>query len=316
MKKMSKLFFAFRSRKNYNSFFMSVFILFNSEIIFAASCCGGGFSAPALITGDPKSQFTTSFSQSRVDSDVSTSGIWQKRQTDDQSQTLKLDGAFIISDRYQIGLSLPIQQRSVTSPEGGRSVGFGDISILGGFEFLPDWDYSPWRPKGIVYTSILIPSGKSIYENDNLNGLKTTGRGFWALGLGTFLTKAFRKWDGFINLELHRSLEKDVSNSEFRGKIMPGYGLSYSLGLGYNWGSFRLGHSIAWTQEDPINSSGSLTTTAKEQRVATGSFSLRYLIQDYFSSSLTYSDQAWYGDPSNTTLNKMVLISFQKSWPR
>ncbi len=313
---MSKLSLSFRSRKKYFSCFMSVFILFYSDMNFAASCCGGGFSAPALITGDHQSQFTTSYSQSRVDSDVSTSGIWQKRQTDDQSQTFKLDAATIINDRFQMGLSLPIQQRSVTSPEGGRSVGLGDISLLGGFEFLPDWDYSPWRPKGIVYTSILIPSGKSIYDNDNLNGLKTTGRGFWALGLGTFLTKSFRKWDGFINLELHRSLEKDVSNSEFQGKVIPGYGLTYSVGLGYNWGNFRFGHSISWTQEDPVNSSGTLTSVAKEQRVATGSLSLGYLIQEYFSSSLTYSDQAWYGDPSNTALNKMVLLSFQKSWPR
>lgn len=313
---MSKLSSNLRSRKEYISFLMSAFFLFYSDLIFAASCCGGGFSAPALITGDQQSQFTTSYSQSRVDSDVSASGIWQKRQTDDHSQTLKLEGAIIINDRYQVGLSIPIQQRSVTCPEGGRSAGLGDISLLGGFEFLPDWDYSPWRPKGIVYTSVLIPSGKSIYDNDNLNGLKTAGRGFWALGLGTFLTKTFRKWDGFANLELHRSFEKDVSNSEFEGKAIPGYGLTYSVGLGYNWGNFRLGHSISWTQEDPVKSSGTLTSVAKEQRVATGSLSLGYLIQDYFSSSLTYSDQAWYGDPSNTTLNKMVLFAFQKSWAR
>jgi hypothetical protein len=297
-------------------YLFSFAILFCTQKSFSAACCGGGFSVPSIIAGDDKTQLTSSYSYSKLDSDVSVNGVWQKRSNSDLTQIFKFDGASIYKDRYQFGASIPIHQRNMSGPQGGQASGLGDISLLSGYEYLPDWDYHPWRPKGIGYLSLTLPTGKSIHEEDNFSGINSRGRGFWALGAGTLLTKTFKKMDAFANFELHKSFAKKVSTSQLQGELVPGLGYSLTLGIGYNWDKIRFGHTISWLQEDPIKTTGSINTPGEIQRVATGSLSLSYLLEDYLSGSLTYSDQAWYGEPVNTGLNKTILLSLQKRWPR
>lgn len=293
------------------------FLLFCAQSkSFAAACCGGGIAIPSIIAGDEKYQLATSLSTAKIFADVAANGVWQKRTNDDLTRILKLDMAAIFSDRYQYGVSIPIHERQVSGELGGSSHGLGDTAVQLGYEYLPDWDYSPYRPKGIGYLNLTLPTGKSLYEEDNFSGLESRGRGFWALGVGTLLTKNFKKWDTLATLDLHKSFSKKVSNSQFDGRIEPGWGYSYSLGLGYNWGDFRFGHAISWSHEDGIQTIGNISSIGSAQDVATGSISFSYLIEDLLSSSIVYSDQTWYGNPSNTGLNKTILLTLVKRWSR
>lgn len=169
------------------------FIYFFSCIASAASCCGGGFAIPSLITGEDKAQLTSSMAYSKIDTDVLDTGIWRHRSNNDVSQILKIEAAKIFNDRYQYGISIPIQSRMTSGPQGGEASALGDIALQTGYEFLPDWDYNPWRPKGVGFISLTLPTGKSALESDN-GGLDTRGNGFWALGIGTSLSKTWNEW--------------------------------------------------------------------------------------------------------------------------
>ncbi|MCB0370108.1 MAG: hypothetical protein KDD45_11960 [Bdellovibrionales bacterium] len=294
----------------------SLILFFITPKSYGAACCGGGFSVPSIISGDDQYQLATSYAYSKIDADVNNSGVWEKRSYDDHSKILKIDMASVYKDRFQFSLSIPIQQRNISGPQGGQSTGLGDIGLLSGYEYLPDWDYSPWRPKGIGFITLSLPTGKSLYDDNNFNGLNSRGRGYWSIGIGSLFTKTFRKWDAFFNMELHNSLSKNVANSQFQGTVKPGIGYSFNFGIGYNWKKFRLGHSILWQYEDPISFSGSINSNGAEQQVATGTIAIAYLVTDNLSSSLSYSDQSWYGQPTNTGLNKSWLIALQKRWPR
>lgn len=307
---MTKLLFIFLSK------FYFLYILLMTNVSFGAACCGGGLSVPSIIAGDDKQQFATSYSYSKVHADVSASGIWQRKLNEDITQILKIDYAAIWEDRFQYGISLPLHQRNVQGLHGGQSQGLGDTALLGGYEYLPDWDYHPYRPKGIGYISLTLPTGKNLYEEDNLSGLESRGRGFWALGIGTLLTKNFKKFDTLATFDLHKSFSKSVHNSQFQGSIEPGWGYSYSLGLGYNMKNLRWGHTLLWSYEDPIQTRGTIEAKGESQSVATGSFSVSYLTEQLSTLSLTYSDQTLYGNPTNTGLNKTLLLSFLKRWSR
>lgn len=300
----------------FSSSFYFLGALVISKVTLGSACCGGGLSVPSIIAGDDRQQLSTSYSYSKVHADVSASGIWQRKANEDITQILKLDYASIIEDRFQFGVSLPIHQRNVQGLQGGQSQGLGDTALQGGYEYLPDWDYHPYRPKGIGYISLTLPTGKSLYEEDNLSGLDSRGRGFWALGAGTLLTKTFKKIDTLATLELHKSFSKPVHNSQFQGTIEPGWGYSYSLGIGYNMNKLRLGHALLWSYEDPIQSQGNIVSKGNYQSVATGSFSVSYLTDQLLTVSLTYSDQTLYGEPTNTGLNKTILLSLLKRWSR
>ncbi|MGZ3725334.1 MAG: serine protease spb1, partial [Pseudobdellovibrio sp.] len=98
--------------------------------------------------------------------------------------------------------------------------------------------------------------------------------------------------------------------------IEPGNGGSFSLGCGYNMGDTRVGSSLAWNYEDPINVSGSTPSTGSDQRFATGSFLVSQMFDNLWAATLSYSDQTLFGDPSNATLSKTISLSLQKRWAR
>lgn len=282
---------------------------------YAAACCGGGFAAPSIIAGDEKAQLTTSFSATEVIVDnVDDQGIWRTWDTHQQVQTFKIEGAHIFADRFQVGFSIPVIQRSRDS---FNYAGLGDISTLLGYEYLPDWDYNPYRPKGIGFLQLTLPTGKSKADSD-VGGLDSRGNGFWAAGLGTLLTKTWTRFDSFVSLELHRSFGKKISNLQFSGELNPGYGGNLGIGVGYNLKDLRFGSSITWTYEDAIQATSNLggSDTGSIERFATGVLSASYMANDHWSGTISYSDQTLFGSPVNTSLGKSIAFQVQRRWER
>jgi len=297
------------------SFSFFLLLIFNVNQAQAAACCGGGFAAPSIIAGDDKAQLTTSFSATEVVVDnVDAQGIWRKWDTHQQVQTFKIEGAHIFWDRYQAGFSIPIIQRS---RESLNYSGLGDISTSIAYEYLPDWDYNPLRPNGIGFLQLTLPTGKSRADSE-VGGLGSRGNGFWALGLGTLLTKTWAKFDSFASFELHRSFGKDVSNSQFTGKLEPGYGGNLGVGLGYNVKDYRFGSSLTWTYEDAVktDSNSGIGNEGAIERFATGALSASYMASDEWSGTFSYSDQTLFGSPVNTSLERGLALQVQWRWER
>lgn len=293
----------------------SFFILFFGFKSHAASCCGGGFALPSLITSDDRAQITTSISQGSVKADVTSGGVWYKRSYNDKTQIYKIEAAHIVADTFQVGVTLPIQMRSRQIENSQQSsTGLADISAVIGYEFLPDWNYNPYRPKGIGFLSITLPTGKSIYES--ADGVDSRGRGFFALGAGAAFTKTWTKLDAHSSFELHHSFDKATSNENGYGNIKPGFGTSLTAGLGYNRGNYRLGASLTWNYEQAVETEGYVNSVSEEQKFATANAVLSYMANESWSYSFTYADQTLFGTPQNTTLSQSVSLSVQKRWAR
>lgn len=295
--------------------FFSLLAILWSAKAWSAACCGGGFAAPAIISGDDRAQVTTSYAMTEVTVDsVDSQGIWHKWDTHQRVQTFRVDMAHIFKDRWQVGFSLPVIQRTRLEQ---NYAGLGDTSVSLGYEYLTDWNYNPFKPKGIGFIQITLPTGKSKADSE-VGGLDSRGNGMWALGVGTLLTKNWISFDAFTSVEIHRSFERELSSQNLNGKITPGYGGNLGLGAGYNFKSCRLGSSITWTYEDAhqtMFSSGSANKGSVE-RFATASFSLSYMASDEWSGTLAYTDQTLFGAPVNTSLGQGVNLQLQRRWGR
>ncbi len=298
-----------------------LWVLFLSQKIWAAACCGGGASIPSLILGDDRRQVSTqmSFGQTAVEY-VDAQGLWYTSDESTATQTLKMDVAQIISDRWQVGVSIPWIQK-IKAQE--KQSGLGDISFNLGYEYLPDWDYHPWRPKGMGYVQILAPFGKSNEEATDLYKLETRGRGYWQLGMGTVLSKSKGAFDMSFSFEAHYSLKKQIHLEGQDGTAYPGWGGQVGPSLGFNLKNWRFGAAISWIQEDPVeiqDSKGQAYSQSLFQRYANSSFSLTYMFPEsqgeIWSSTLTYADQTLFGDPYNTSLERVVSILVQHRWAR
>ncbi|MDX9730810.1 MAG: hypothetical protein RBT63_03475 [Bdellovibrionales bacterium] len=283
-----------------------------------AACCGGGFAVPSLIVGDEKAIFSSEFSFANVTTEVSSQGIWQNRTTPESLYSVKLQGAHIFKDRFQIGGSIPVLQRARGHES---SSGLGDIGLNFGYEILPEWSYSSWRPRGAAFLSLTIPTGRSIQEADAAYLLDARGRGFWALGIGAsftkvFSTRSFGQWDTVATLEGHRSFPKDVRNQTLQGTLHPGWGASLAAGIGYNLGEARIGAMLTNIYEDAVRTTGSISSDGALARYVTAAITASYMLDDEWAVSLTASDQTLLGAPTNTSLSKGVAFSLQRKISR
>ncbi len=293
----------------------SLLILFAGRICFAAACCGGGFASPSLISSDDKAQMTTSLSTTEVVIDnVDAAGFWRSGEAHQIVHTLKIEAAHIFWDRWQTGFSLPITQRRFIDQ---RYTGIGDTAVQIGYEYLPDWNYSVYRPKGIGFLTLVLPTGKSKIESD-VGGLDSRGNGFWAMGIGTLLTKTWTEWDAFAQFELHQSFKKNSNNLTYSGELHPGLGGQLGIGSGFNTADFRFGTSISWTYEDAIKLKNSFDEKVVQgvERYATAALTVSRLFSEEFSASISMTDQTLFGDPVNTSLGRGVSIQMQRKWGR
>lgn len=302
-------------KPKFKLFFSFIVIIFCQQKIFAAACCGGGSAVPSIIAGDDKAQISTSLSTTDVViNNVDSRGIWRKWDQQQNVRTIKIEAAHIFADRWQVGLSLPVIQRSFNDQ---TYSGLGDAGVSLGYEVLPEWNYSAWRPKGIGYFQVILPTGKSKIDSE-VGGLDSRGNGFWAFGAGTLLTKTFVQWDVFSSIEIHASLKKDIQTTNFQGKVNPGLGGNFGLGIGYNLTDYRIGSSVTWTYEDPISMESELGTiqNGSVERFATAVASVSYLASDEWSGTISYSDQTLMGNPVNTSLGRGVAVQLQRRWGR
>lgn len=284
----------------------------SSQEGWAAACCGGGFAAPALIVGDDKAQFTSSFGVTDVVVDnVDTQGLWRARDEHQKVQTLRFEAATLLTDRWQSGVAFPLIQRNYA---GQNSTGVGDVATTLGYEYLPDWNYNPYRPRGLGYVQLTLPTGKSRAESEN--GIDSRGQGFWALGVGTLLTKSWMRWDAFLSAEAHRSFAKEFQNSNMKGTLKPGYGTTFGGGFGYNTAAWRFGGSVLWSYEDAITIEPAGWSQGSVERYASTSLSGSYIPNDDWTTSLTYVDQTIFGEPVNTSLGRGVTLQLQRRWGR
>lgn len=297
-------------------YLFTALIILSSSFSHAASCCGGGFSIPALILGDDHSQFTASASQSTTSDEVLSNGKWLRRQDSNQAQTLKLEGATLLSDSLQAGVSVPLLNKKATgNPD---STGTGDVSLYLGHESFAETSYSHWRPKGVTFVQLTLPTAPSVYDAPEAASTEVRGRGFYTLGAGVALVKAWKKWDAHFSVELHRSLARNTSSRIYGGEIEvhPGWGGSQTLGVGWNTELFRLGSAVSFLYEDPIQIQGATESQGSLQRNMTWSVSGSYMLSSESAITVAYSDQSLLGEPLNSSLNKTVQMSYQQRWPR
>ncbi|MNJ94870.1 hypothetical protein D3C87_125730 [compost metagenome] len=296
-------------------YFLLLAALFLSQVSLAASCCGGGFAFPALILGDDSTQVTSTYSYGRISDDVRENGKWIKRDDNNLSQTVTLEAATLLSEHFQAGLIIPLIQRQLGREQ---SAGTGDISLSLGHETFPELSFSKWKPKGLTFLQLTLPTSPSIYDSTSNMAVDSRGRGFYSLGAGLALLKNWIKYDANFHAEVHKSFGRSFSSPSLGGDIeaTPGWGGSLMAGIGWNKGDYRLGTSVGMNIEESIKISGAQNSSGAAQRYYPWAVQGSYMLDMESAVTLSYVDQSLLGDPNNTNLSKTMNLSYQKRWPR
>jgi hypothetical protein len=296
-------------------------LVISSEVAFAAPCCGGTANIPSVISGDDRTQFTTTLISSQVVADALVGGGIKNRKANDTetAQTLRMDAATLLSDRWQAGLTIPMTRRYRARGENRvSSVGLSDVSFNLAYELVSDWTYTVWRPKVITFVSMIFPTGGSIYDAKELYRIDSRGRGFYALSTGAILIKSWGVWDASLVLEAHRPFSRTISNELGELYLKPGLGASGSVAVGVSPVNtdLRIGLSLNSTYDSPMSTEGVISGSGEKIYLWTPSAQVSYLANEFLSMSLLYSDQTLIRRSENTALNRSVSFLVQKRWER
>lgn len=302
---------------------------FGMSVARAAPCCSGSSSIPAIITGDDRAQLSASLSHGTVIGDAPSEGlpVFRSELDSETTQTYRLDGAILLTDRLQAGAGLPILSRSVDRPgtEASKS-GLGDIDLDLAYEVLPEWSYSDWKPRGHAFIGLTVPTGRSIYESVEPGLVDATGKGFYRIQTGGILIKRFSIWDATLLGEIHRSLPRTFAPTSVNPdtvRVDAGFGGSLAFGVGASpgGGNLRLGFRVQpnWNSGKSITTVGTTTESDRIQTVDTVLES-SYLLSESDGGTWTvygsYDDQTLLGPARNATLTRTLALGVQHRWDR
>lgn len=295
-----------------------------SDRTWASACCARNSAAPNLIVGDDRAQFNLGLAVGGVVAEATSEGaaIFGSPQASDWLRTYRLDGTILLSDRWQVGLGLAFVDHDVAQGELSDSgSSFGDTRLSLGYEFLPAWTYSPWKPQGFLFAVITLPTGRSIFEQQGLLAGDVTGNGFYSLSCGAFFLKRFGHWDTFAVSEVHYSLPRAFQDSHgFEFQAYPGFGGSAGAGGGVSpgGGAVRLGLRIQPRLDQPqlIPAFHRQDMRAEVAMTCDLGVDMSYLLNPTNTVWLSFVDQTLLGPAMNSNLNRILSVNYQHRWER
>jgi hypothetical protein len=294
-------------------------IVFGTSQAFPAACCGGGSGVPGIIVGDEKANLGFELSSLSIKTDVSQDSVWRDRSEVDSTSTLRLQYTQIFNDRFQTGFSTSVIRRDRGD---SSSSGIGDTSFHVGYETLPEWNYSSWRPRAVSYVGLTAPSGRSIYEAEDLLLLDARGKGFWSARIGTAFTKILGHWSFISNLEFVRTFSRSIDTRAFQGTVDPQSSASAVIGAGYSFGDLTISASLLHLYEGQMVLSGTPSSVTSDSQVSTLTLGASTPIGaenvdgDLWFLRAEYFDQRLFGEPKNTALSTGFSFSLRRSYSR
>ena len=301
-----------------------------SQEVHAGACCGGGLSSASLITGDEQARVSLAFSARAALADASETGALAFRGNDglhEDQNLLLVDGSRLLSDRLQVGAHFEAASQAIhfTGEPQEPSTGVGDFRVNAGYEFLPEYTYSEWKPRGFAWVGLVLPTGKSIHET--FEPSEALGEGFFTPTLGILFVKRWERWDAAASAEgrlsIGRKFEQELSPDFTSLSILGtqlGLGGLATVGYSPGAGDFRLGARIEplWRSGRTVDVDGFESQTAERSMVSFGA-DFTWMFGPQSSLTASYTDQTFFGArglAQNSVLSRTVGVALSHRWDR
>jgi hypothetical protein len=278
-------------------------VTFASAIVHAAACCGGGQSLGMAITGEEKTRLR--YSQGLA---LATGRALEFGDAIDSREVARRWSGLILaahawSDRWQTALGSGWERN-----ERGH-LGTKDSWLATTYALNRNFLYSAWEPEVFLSASLLVPTGRSFYDDR----ARATDDALWRGKLTAQASKTFLSWDWSLMLGYTTPGERDFGDLRFARGAQ--FGLEASFGHSPSFApSWHLNLSLGFEATAP----NTVTTAQSAQRslrtyVFPVTAALAYAFDETQSLVLGYSTNRWL-PAQNADLQQNLSLSFTQRW--
>lgn len=293
-----------RQRRGWVAFALFAVLSSYPKNIEASPCCAGPGDAAGMITGDEKAVLSLKTSQAWAIGFAPPQGqgvpVFRAENDEEWTQTLELEGGLLLTDRFQVGVALPLRRREQQTPtQSFRVLGMGDARTSLSAELLPEYSYSRWIPRVFGSFSLSLPTGTS--------GL---GRNVWVPSFALFLVKLYPLEVGTLGLSLNLEGHRPVGSPAQDTWIESGLGFSVAASTTFQTRRLPLvfGLSLSPLLDLPTRTQGAVASEGFTQLVWNVSGSAGWFIDGITRLELRVSDQTLLGPAWNTPLERALSL--------
>ena len=206
-------------------------------------------------------------------------GARKPQHADESVRNFTVRSAVQTDAGWQAGAELQLADRSKT---GKQSTNLSEFNVDVGYR----------TGAALNYAQLTVPVSRSAYEMEDTYQLDALGRGFWGVGLGQLWTVDLGATTLFVTYEGHRSWPRAFANDQNAGRLVPGFGLNWAVGVNEKLGRFTLGATLAQSYEDPVEIDGDRSRkNGSAQRFFTPTLSAAADLGEGWGVAVTYADQ-------------------------
>lgn len=295
-------------------FIIYILIIFSLKVN-ASSCCGGGSSSSMIITSDNQKEFSFGIAH-RSDigqTNNSAQSTFNNDQIVDQKQTLSLSAGFLLKDYWQLALKTGIAKKTVhKSGLKETNQGLTEVEAQGTYEYLPEYNYHPYKPRGFIFVKVSIPTSKSIYDSESRILSDVRGSGLYSLTLGNFLFKKTNDFTFKLGLDLTHTF-----GGNFKSIQLKNY-QKFSIPLGISYvvpnSDFSVGATETFNYTLPkttvaLSSNGQNSKSSQEYYWDLNFF-VNYSKERDSIWSISYSDSSIIGKSVNSPLYRSIALNY------
>ena len=284
------------------------------NVIWSAPCCTSSAGAPSLIIANDEAQISLGSRLFSVigDSYKSSPAIFRAPYNKEKTTVLFVSGAYRLTPRWQIHFDLPFSLRSRSAVAASSShESLADIVSGVAFEAIEELEYTPWKPRLLVFFDLIFPAGRSVYESRDPLGSDIHGKGFFSGQAGLYFWKVWDPWDASLLLSCQQGTSRKFGGTE---RINPGNTLFASLNIGFKLlRRLRMGLGIGPSYDSTIKING-VHQPNSHKLVWNVSADAAVIISNNWKLNLSYSDQTLLGPTFNTTLSRGALFSLNRTF--
>lgn len=289
-------------------------LIFLPKILYASSCCGGGSSSSMIILGDNKQEWSLgmTYRNDLGQTDKLGNPHFNNSSTVDQQISLNFQYQRQVNDLFQLAAkSSIIQKRMKKQGRSEKNQGLGDIDLQANYEFLPEYTYSLYRPRGFIYSKLTIPNSRSLYNSRSPIFSDVRGNGLYVFSLGISLNKKIAQYLLKAGFEVQHLFGQNFPEGRLNSyhKFIVPFGITYSLeGL-----PLSIGLNSTWNYQDQKKLEGHYASTSSSEYFWDLNAFINWSINRQETLGISYSDSTIIGKNINSPLFRSFSINYTQA---